>query len=353
MSNNQSKSSQPVLPGFYFDADRGKYFRIQPNHIAPQDAKYSRQAVTAERNLKSQQRHDADRARGGRVKTAARKRPKLTSPTSSTQPAAVLPRSSYLDSSCAGSVLRRRLGAVRQQQQSSLAIVKHEWARRVEGRTVFLNNLMSDTFAVDRENGGGQLFTLCVPPPPTVTAARQQSGPALTMYPHNLTTFIDECRGRLHRIDVVNNTGGNAIFWLTHQIGPTSVPEHRFIQQGGGARHADMTMGRVGDELHGKKHERMCVEWKGPNVVMTGDRAGRILLSDVRVPAAAVVRARRQMRYGMAFDYDAHLGIVASASTDFYKTHRMALWDFVDLEHRGGIKTLLTASGKDIVAWDM
>ncbi|RMD43649.1 hypothetical protein DV735_g1433, partial [Chaetothyriales sp. CBS 134920] len=419
--------------GFYFDADRGKYFRIQPNHIAPQDAKYSRQAVTAERNLKEQQEYDPP----------------------------LLLRSSYLDGSCAGAVLRRRLGGVR--QLNSSAIAKHEWAARVEGRTVF-SNLMCDTFVVNPETG--QLFTQCQPtasgprswpmlcvtrPRITPTAASNISAAdastwnpvaARTMYTFSPATFIDEPHGRVARIDTVNNSS-NAIFWITHQIDQRPLP-HEFIGNdemcdierlldGGGQETMRMsTLG--GGNLHKRMmHGRMCVEWKGPNVVMTGDRAGQILLSDVRMPAAAaVIRAtcpwavsalrsvghahnntngilawgleggrlfdlrfckdqddvntiifdvrpgRKQMRYGMAFDYDDQLGIVASASTDFYKTHRMGLWDvssgkmldssplvqhqfpqpvtcaqFVDLEHRGGIKTLLTGSGRDIMAWDM
>ena len=34
-----------VLPGFHYDAAKRKYFRIQPNHVAPANSKYSQQAV--------------------------------------------------------------------------------------------------------------------------------------------------------------------------------------------------------------------------------------------------------------------------------------------------------------------
>ncbi|RMZ87952.1 hypothetical protein DV736_g4830, partial [Chaetothyriales sp. CBS 134916] len=149
-----------------------------------------------------------------------------------------------------------------------------------------------------------------------------QAAVAKTVYPRDLTTSIDESSGLLRCIDTVNNRS-ESVFWVTHQIGPGALV-------------------------------------LGPQVVF-----------DVR-PGS------KQMRYGMAFDYDDQLGIVASASTDFYRTHRLGLWDvssgrilepsplvkhgfsqpvtcaqFVDLEHRGGIKSLLTASGKDILAWDM
>lgn len=35
------------IPGFYFDNERKKYFRIQPNHRAPEGAAHSRSAVNA------------------------------------------------------------------------------------------------------------------------------------------------------------------------------------------------------------------------------------------------------------------------------------------------------------------
>ena len=46
----------PDLPGFYFDAEKNRYFKIQPNHVAPSESKYSRQAVKAERVIKKAQR---------------------------------------------------------------------------------------------------------------------------------------------------------------------------------------------------------------------------------------------------------------------------------------------------------
>ncbi|OQV06509.1 hypothetical protein CLAIMM_11066 [Cladophialophora immunda] len=46
------------LPGYYFDAEKNRYFKIQPNHIAPSGSKYSRQAVKAEKVIKKAQRRD-------------------------------------------------------------------------------------------------------------------------------------------------------------------------------------------------------------------------------------------------------------------------------------------------------
>jgi hypothetical protein len=45
----------PEIPGYYFDSDKKKYFKIQPNHLAPSDSKYSQQAVKAEGALKQEQ----------------------------------------------------------------------------------------------------------------------------------------------------------------------------------------------------------------------------------------------------------------------------------------------------------
>lgn len=36
------------FPGFYFDAAKGKYFKILPNHVAPGGSKYSQQSINKE-----------------------------------------------------------------------------------------------------------------------------------------------------------------------------------------------------------------------------------------------------------------------------------------------------------------
>ncbi len=48
----------PNLPGFYFDSEKNRYFKIQANHIAPTDSKYSRQAVQAEKVIRKVKRRD-------------------------------------------------------------------------------------------------------------------------------------------------------------------------------------------------------------------------------------------------------------------------------------------------------
>jgi hypothetical protein len=43
------------IPGFYYDSDKKKYFKIQPNHQAPSGSNYSQQAVKAEGAVKQEQ----------------------------------------------------------------------------------------------------------------------------------------------------------------------------------------------------------------------------------------------------------------------------------------------------------
>ena len=33
------------IPGYYFDPAKGKYFKIEPTHIAPKGSQYSQQAI--------------------------------------------------------------------------------------------------------------------------------------------------------------------------------------------------------------------------------------------------------------------------------------------------------------------
>ena len=48
------------LPGFYFDEEKGKYFRIQAHHKAPPGAKYTKNAINVE-NEKKRKRVQADK----------------------------------------------------------------------------------------------------------------------------------------------------------------------------------------------------------------------------------------------------------------------------------------------------
>lgn len=58
------------LPGFYFDREKGKYYRIQANHRAPQGSTYSKDAIKAQLRATQQEartEREQNRARGGRI----------------------------------------------------------------------------------------------------------------------------------------------------------------------------------------------------------------------------------------------------------------------------------------------
>ncbi|KAH8691129.1 hypothetical protein BGW36DRAFT_387733 [Talaromyces proteolyticus] len=48
------------IPGFYWDTEKRKYFRIQANHVAPTGSKYSKEAVTQQKYDVEQQRRRAN-----------------------------------------------------------------------------------------------------------------------------------------------------------------------------------------------------------------------------------------------------------------------------------------------------
>lgn len=45
VSRDKERAMASQLPGFYFDENKRKYFKILPNHQAPQGAKYSKEAI--------------------------------------------------------------------------------------------------------------------------------------------------------------------------------------------------------------------------------------------------------------------------------------------------------------------
>ncbi|KAG9950106.1 hypothetical protein KCU85_g3937, partial [Aureobasidium melanogenum] len=51
--------AQRKIPGFYFDTEKGKYFRVQANHVAPQGAKYSQENVRKEKEQSRKRKRSA------------------------------------------------------------------------------------------------------------------------------------------------------------------------------------------------------------------------------------------------------------------------------------------------------
>jgi len=48
-----------TIPGFYYDEEKKKYFKIQPNHVAPAEAKYSKSTVKREQRESKRRKLDA------------------------------------------------------------------------------------------------------------------------------------------------------------------------------------------------------------------------------------------------------------------------------------------------------
>lgn len=59
------------IPGYYYDEDKKKYFKIQANHVAPPDAKYARSNVNVEKRAAKKRRIE-DRSREQRYKQTVR-----------------------------------------------------------------------------------------------------------------------------------------------------------------------------------------------------------------------------------------------------------------------------------------
>lgn len=45
VSPDKERAMAPQLPGFYFDENKRRYFKILPHHQAPPGAKYSKEAL--------------------------------------------------------------------------------------------------------------------------------------------------------------------------------------------------------------------------------------------------------------------------------------------------------------------
>lgn len=68
-----------AIPGFYFDEEKKKYFKIQANHLVPQGAKYSKGKVQQE-NRKSKKRKLEDRKQAIRHQHTVKRNPILHNP---------------------------------------------------------------------------------------------------------------------------------------------------------------------------------------------------------------------------------------------------------------------------------
>ena len=485
------------IPGFYFDAERNKYFRIQANHqVTPSSSgigssassasKYSKQAVTiAQRHAHEWQHHQTkdDRKRADNVW-----------------------RSHFLTHPLHGLDLRVRSG----ERKAVGDDVRKQYAWMLRPNTLTASGNPGDQFAVEADSR--VLFTtaevesrgrasgmreMCVTslskaqpqgegdeatedPSPMYDSAK--TIPILNSYD---ATKILPLSDRLviwasQRPDDEHGAGSvlciskkyaddnvpwqnwreefgewgstvrqhGAIIWdfAVPGRGQTAMaqPQYFVMTSGHGIRicnfeygaHgvSDLTnQGPVGRD--GTKGEPLLVRFKDDNVFMAGGRSGDVVFGDVRVELSFVTRLRhggaisglrsmrsdnlvlvnglenmgvydlrytdaprgkkkgkrlsqmvlefdvpqsmQQKRYGLGFNYDEELNIVASASTDFGSKHRVGLWDcgtgrrikegaltnrgfkepvtclqMIDLRGHGpSAKSILTKSGGIIEEW--
>src|ERR1700761_8125853 len=70
------------IPGFYYDEDKKKYFKIQANHLVPQYAKYSKGNVKRE-NRQSKKRKIDEKKRVKRYRQSVKPSPTLQHPVAS------------------------------------------------------------------------------------------------------------------------------------------------------------------------------------------------------------------------------------------------------------------------------
>ncbi|THX86956.1 hypothetical protein D6D04_01110 [Aureobasidium pullulans] len=66
--------AQREIPGFYYDAEKGKYFQVQANHIAPQGAKYSHENVRKEKEQSRKRKRSAALKQKREMQTVRRSR---------------------------------------------------------------------------------------------------------------------------------------------------------------------------------------------------------------------------------------------------------------------------------------
>ncbi|THW18702.1 hypothetical protein D6D23_07576 [Aureobasidium pullulans] len=66
--------AQREIPGFYYDAEKGKYFQVQANHIAPQGAKYSHENVRKEKEQSKKRKRSAAMKQKREMQTVRRSR---------------------------------------------------------------------------------------------------------------------------------------------------------------------------------------------------------------------------------------------------------------------------------------
>lgn len=127
------------LPGYYFDEEKRRYFKILPNHQAPKGAKYSKEAL----------------------KTAARKRPKKQPLLVSANMLSRIQPSAILAHPLGGATFLRREHGVDPPRAGEG--VYNAWASGLERATHVRAQQTIQSFAMDKETGTLLMMLDCMP----------------------------------------------------------------------------------------------------------------------------------------------------------------------------------------------
>lgn len=261
-------SSARNIPGFYFDAEKGKYFKIQKNHLAPAGTAYTKDAVNAK--LASQATEKYALVKQSRTQRGCIRKPHISA-YSNLRLATELgfaPKQNvqHLRRTFANSLLTRRL--IVQSGLRSITATKdgklYLIAQDAEERSVLYEYLYDSTRIV-RHN-----FTRPIMPDVRTKTAIQGEYHA-TLYGNSLE---------------YGTMGGNALtswdfdstIWDI-ALSSTSTPKLAIATEEGLFVSVDGQHSRLSGVI---EKEQMCASMKDTNIVMSGERGGTVHFTDLR-----------------------------------------------------------------------
>ncbi|MCJ1462331.1 hypothetical protein MMC07_000931 [Pseudocyphellaria aurata] len=281
-----------LLPGYYFDEEKRKYFKILPNHQAPQGAKYSREAL----------------------KTAAKKQRKKQPPRVADMSSPIRPSAILVHSLGGALCLRREQGVYPLHVRESIF---NAWAIGLERRIYIQGQRHIFNFAIDHGTGAflmiyddDGLNSLNVQLPHTA----YRDGCSLLSTP---VPFLNSINITLSRVAIATyNTFNATNLVLTHLSDEDSFSAYirsrsghmpnrgqhtySFAQQsfataarpdatstvliaGGSHRTYVIKAQEAGWSLdHEQNQSATSVDWLDQHTFLTGDRSGAIRLYDIR-----------------------------------------------------------------------
>ncbi|KAK4984278.1 hypothetical protein LTR66_008558 [Elasticomyces elasticus] len=323
------------IPGFYYDAEKKKYFKVVANHLAPQGAKYSHDGVKEERRR-------------------AKKR-KLDEVTSSKRQVECVRRSrALLHPSAAGIALSRELGYHRRSETHGAQVAA--FARRFQERCVLDISQENDNdpqtildFDTRSEDGVLVLGT---------NAPTWNSSSMLSLFTQSYENcdLIEFLPSRITSVSLMQPPGCRIItttegthdansvmnYNSVHILGPTQLRLFSCELYNAGVHEPntlldavacpfgdDDKIAAVGTEVSSvsgvslsgpRSHEietrgrkpRVC--WLSRDTVVTGNESGEVILHDVRTLTEEIVDCETRTLYGLdrqGHDHENHIEYTA------------------------------------------